>query len=302
MVALSRWTPWGAIVFAALMGCFSSDAKRLPEGVEPTVVMGDAPWVLGTRPTTGRAVALRLEEGRWTEDSPDANGRFLAATATTSGLSALVGQVGQAAAQLWHYRDGSWHTGAMLGHGPYTQLVLADDGSLWTEGDRGVHRMDPASGEWNRAALPADLRLGLQKLGAAEGRVAFAGQQLWVAPAGGEPWTVLVATPMQATDGRWCLAMDGDRRLRLGRIEAEGVRWTGELAGNWQVSALASDAEGIRAVATRALSTEVMLIESNADGSVLRSKRLAATPGHVGLGPQARYVDNRGRIVPLAGR
>ena len=131
-VALSRWTPRGAIVFAALMGCLSSSAERLPDGFEPTVVMGDAPWVLGFRPATGYAAALREEDGRWREDSPDARGRVLAAATTPGGLVTLVGEVGQTTAQLWHFQDGTWQGGAMLGHGPVTQLAVAEDGSLWT--------------------------------------------------------------------------------------------------------------------------------------------------------------------------
>ena len=145
--------------------------------------------------------------------------------------------------------------------------------------------------------VPANLRLGSIKLGQSGSRIAFAGRSFVTTTDNGTTWTTLLEDgSIQATDGTWVAASTNTPSLRVGQITDQGITWTAEIEGDWNVAAIRGHTQGVRIVGTKKLRTQVELLEGTADGKDFASSRLDTKPDGLGLGERVMWVDTQGRI------
>jgi len=263
---------------------------------EPRVVLADGGIVLGGDGAAGTLDGWRIDGSSVHRLTPTGAGSFVAGAPRGDGVVAVAAHTNGSAPQLWTWDGAEWAVGPTIAHGPIHQIIVASDGSFWTEGDRGVHRSIDGGAGWVPMAVGANLRLGSVKLGHAEGRVVFAGAQLVATYDEGRSWKVLYDGMVSATDGTWVAESTPRPSLRVGRITDDGLMWTGEVDGQWTAAAIRGHAGGVRMVATKTLSTDVVVFEANVDGSVFERTRVDGPAAWVGLGERLVWVDKRKRI------
>ena len=283
----------------SLLGCFGLGDKQpsLPLSTEVRVVLADAGIIFGE--DSGMS-GWRVSDKGPRRFAPEGAGSIVAADTTTSGVVAISAQTNGLNPQLWTNSGDGWTKGPALSHGPINQLLVAQDGGLWTEGDKGVYRSEDSGETWTRMEVPANLRLGAIKLGQSGGRIAFAGRSLVTTHDNGNTWQTLLADgSVQVTDGTWVAAATDKPSLRIGRISDQGVEWTDEVDGDWNAAAIQGHSEGVRIVGTQKLSTQVELLQGNQDGREFSSKRLRTRPEWVGLGNGVVWLDEKRQIHSL---
>jgi len=285
-------------LLVSILSACGSESFEVSRGFEPRVVLADAGIVLGSDNVSAALEGWRVAGSSVRRLTPQGTGSFVAAAPRGEGLVAVAAKKNGAAPQLWSWNGAEWSAGATIPHSSIHQILVASDGALWTEGDRGVHRSTDGGEAWTPMPVGANLRLGSVKLGHSQGRLVFAGSKLFATDDDGRSWQVLHDGPVSCTDGTWVAATTERPSLRVGRITSGGVTWTGEIDGRWGASAIQGHAGGVRVVATRVLSTDVFVFEANEDGNEFKRMRVQGRPPAtwVGLGERVMWVDSRKRI------
>jgi len=283
------------IMMWSLLGCFGTGdtAVSLDEDTEPRVVLADAGLVFGG---DGSLSGWKVDAKSVQRFTPTGDGIIVAAASIPNGVAVISKQSNGTTLQLWTESNPTWTEGAALSHGPINQLLVAQDGALWTEGDKGVHRSTDTGATWTRMNVPTNLRLGSRKMGISGGRVAFAGPKFLATMDNGTTWQTLFEGTVHTTDGTWVAGSTNKPSLRVGRVVEQGIEWTDEIDGAWNPSAIHGHSKGVRIVATQQLSTQVEVFQGTEQGKNFARTRIDSRPAWVGLGERVMWMDTKQRI------
>jgi len=287
-----------ALMAGGWLGCFGvgDTPDTLPQNFKPQVVLSDAGVLLGG---DGGISGWRVSSTDPERFAPSGDGQIVAAAEAADGIVVISAGHNGVNPQLWSHAATGWSMGPKLSHGPINQLIVGPDGSLWTEGDRGVFRSTDGGQLWTAMPLPRNLRLGTVKLGRSGARLAYAGPELMVTVDNGTSWTAVDATSVVTTDGTWVVSDKDDVAMRVGRIIGDQVEWTAEVEGAWNPVSIRGSSKGVRILAIKKLSTQVELLQGDEEGRGFVSTRIDAHPEWVGLGERVMWLDKRGRINTL---
>ena len=275
----------------SLLGCFGTGEVKpsLDSTTEPKVVLADAGLIFGVNKEDNSAAGWRLDESGLQRFEPKTQGTVVAGATTAEGVAVVVAQKNRTQPQLWTWSSTGWEQGPAIPHGKVSQILVASDGALWTEGDSGVHRSGDNGATWTRMNVPNDLQLGAIKLGEHDQRMVFAGRQLMASTDNGQTWATLYPNRVSTTDGQW-IAEKTSAALRIGRLNGDGITWTADIEGDWVPSAIAGGPDAVRVVATPSLSTQVVVLKGTADGKDFAATKVDTLPEWVGLGDGVVWV------------
>lgn len=184
-----------------------------------------------------------------------------------------------------------------------TFVVVAGGGGGWAHGAHNLWRTEDGGTTWTPVVAPGTRDSARERLVALGPRTALlAGAALLRTDDGGATWHAVTSDPVDVTDGRFVVGRVAGG-LRLGRLEANGVRWGATYTGELLAAQVASEGDRVTVLASEVgerPGSGPVLLHSADGGATLDAERVRGPldPSFYALvGPDGLAFVDQGRTL-----